>query len=72
MSYRIKSGLQERRRQGKHVDRQFGTVEDPQKFLHKHKKVISYLEKVESIRWIATRLKMSPTTVQKVTTVANW
>ena len=71
MSYRIKSGLQERKRQGKHVGWQFGTVEDKNKFLSKHKKVISYLEKGESNRWIATKLKMSPTTVQKVKSAAN-
>ena len=66
MSYRIKSGLEERRRQGKAIGRQFGTSEDKERFLDKHKKVISFLKKGESIRWIATKLKMSPTTVQKV------
>ena len=66
MSFRIKSGLQERKRQGKHIGRHFGTIEDREKFLSKYKKVISYLQKGESIRWIATKLKVSPTTVQKV------
>ena len=66
MSYRIKSGLEERRRQGKAVGRQYGTTEDKARFLDKHKKVIAFLKKGESIRWIATKLKMSPTTVQKV------
>ena len=70
-SFRIKSGLQERKRQGKHVGRQFGTEEDKNKFLSKYKKVISYLEKGESIRWIATKMKISPTTVQKVKSVLN-
>ena len=71
LSYRIKSGLQERKRQGKSIGRQLGTVEAKEKFLSKHKKVISYLEKGESIRWIATKLKLSPTTVQKVKSVLN-
>ncbi len=66
MSYRIKSGLEERRRKGYSVGRKFGSIESPEKFLSKHKKVTTYLKNGESIRWIATKLKMSPTTVMKV------
>lgn len=66
MSYRIKSGLEERRRNGYSVGRKFGSIETPEKFLSKHKKVTAYLNNGESIRWIATKLKMSPTTVMKV------
>ena len=66
LSYRIKSGLEERRRKGLAIGRQYGTIESTDTFLKKHKNVIKYLKKGESIRWTATKLKMSPTTVQKV------
>jgi DNA invertase Pin-like site-specific DNA recombinase len=62
LSYRIKSGLQERKRKGLQIGRQFGTEESREKFLAKHKIVVNYLKQGESIRWIAT----TPTTVQKV------
>jgi DNA invertase Pin-like site-specific DNA recombinase len=66
LSYRIKSGLEERKRKGLAVGRQTGTKESNEKFMNKHKNVIKYLRKGESIRWIATHLRLSPTTVQKV------
>jgi len=66
MSYRIKSGLDERRRNGYAIGRRYGSVESPDDFLTKHKKVITYLNNGESIRWIATKMRISPTTVQKV------
>ena len=66
MSYRIKSGLQERKRQGLAIGRQYGTSESSANFLQKHTRVVKYLNKGESIRWIANQLSMSPTTVQKV------
>jgi DNA invertase Pin-like site-specific DNA recombinase len=66
MSYRIKSGLQERKRKGLTIGRQFGTKESEERFLQKHAKVVKYIKKGESIRWISTQLKMSPTTVQRV------
>lgn len=66
LSYRIKSGLAARRRKGLPIGRQFGSKESADKFMDKYKKVTHYLEKGESIRWIATQMKMSPTTVQKV------
>ena len=66
MSYRIKSGLQERRRKGLAIGRQFGTIESREKFLNKHKNVIRYFKKGESIRWIGNKVGMSPTTVQKI------
>lgn len=66
MSYRIKSGLEERRRNGYSVGRKYGSHESPEQFLSKHKRVTTYLNNGESIRWIATKLKMSPTTVVKV------
>jgi len=66
LSYRIKSGLQERKRKGLTIGRRYGTVESGELFISKYKNVIKYLDKGESIRWIATKLKMSPTTVQKV------
>ena len=66
MSYRIKSGLDERRRKGYAIGRKYGSVESPDDFLTKHKKVITYLNNGESIRWIATKMRISPTTVQKV------
>ena len=66
MSYRIKSGLQERKRQGMAIGRQYGTTESGTNFLQKHTRVVKYLNKGETIRWIANQLSMSPTTVQKV------
>jgi DNA invertase Pin-like site-specific DNA recombinase len=66
MSYRIKSGLLERKRKGLAIGRQTGTTESTEKFLIKHRQIIKYLNQGESIRWIATKLKVSPTTVQKV------
>lgn len=71
ISYRVKSGLQERKRNGYSIGRQLGSTESTNKFISKHKSVVRYLERGESIRWIATKLKMSPTTVQKVKRVAN-
>lgn len=69
MSYRIKSGLEERKRKGYAIGRQFGSNETKDKFLTKHKKVVKYLNDSESIRWIANKLSMSPTTIQKVKSV---
>jgi DNA invertase Pin-like site-specific DNA recombinase len=66
LSYRIKSGLEERKRKGLAIGRQYGTNESKHKFLEKHKNVIKYLKDGESVRWIATKLKVSPTTVMKV------
>lgn len=66
MSYRIKSGLQERKRKGLTIGRQYGTKESKDRFLNKYAKVTKYLDRGESIRWISTQLKISPTTVQKV------
>ena len=66
LSYRIKSGLEERRRKGYSIGRKYGSKESTKSFLLKHVRVITYLNKGESIRWIATKLKMSPTTVHKV------
>jgi DNA invertase Pin-like site-specific DNA recombinase len=66
MSYRIKSGLMERKRKGLALGRQLGSTEDRDKFLNKYKKVIDKLDQGESIRTIAKKLSMSPTTVMKV------
>lgn len=66
LSFRIRSGLQERKRRGFSIGRQIGSTESHDKFIEKHRRVAQYLEKGESIRWIATKLNISPTTVQKV------
>lgn len=66
MSYRIKSGLMERKRKGLALGRQYGSNENREKFLNKYEKVINKLEKGDSIRTIAKKLSMSPTTVLKV------
>jgi len=66
MSFRIKSGLLERKRQGYAIGRQYGSIESTERFLIKHKKIVKYLEKGESVRWIAAATNSSPTTVQKV------
>jgi DNA invertase Pin-like site-specific DNA recombinase len=66
MSFRIKSGLEQRKRNGYAIGRRYGSTESTETFLSKHKKVVRYLNNGESVRWIATKLNMSPTTVQKV------
>ncbi|MFY0626172.1 MAG: recombinase family protein [Reichenbachiella sp.] len=66
LSFRIKSGLQERKRKGFAIGRQLGSVENEDKFLAKHSRIIKHLNKGESIRWIASHVGASPTTVQKV------
>lgn len=66
LSYRIKSGIEERKRKGFKIGRQYDTIESKDQFLKKHRKVVKYLNAGESIRWISNQLKMSPTTVQKV------
>ena len=58
MSYRIKSGVQERRRKGLAIGPKFGTIESREKFLNKHKNVIRYFKKGESIRWIGNKVGM--------------
>jgi DNA invertase Pin-like site-specific DNA recombinase len=66
LSYRIKSGLEERKRKGYAVGRQFGSTESKEKYLKKYQKVIKRLEEGSSIREIAAIYSISPTTVQKV------
>lgn len=66
LSFRIKSGLQERKRQGLAIGRQYGTSESSANFLQKHTRVVKYLNKGESIRYVATKCNVSPTTVQKI------
>jgi DNA invertase Pin-like site-specific DNA recombinase len=66
MSFRIKSGLEQRKRNGYAIGRRYGSAETKDSFISKHKKVVHYLNNGESVRWIATKLSMSPTTVQKV------
>ena len=69
ISFRVKSGIEQRKRNGLTVGRRIGSIEKRDVFLEKHKKVIGYLESGESIRWIAAKLRISPTTVQKVSNV---
>ena len=71
LSYRIKSGIEERKRKGLKNGRQYETKESKEHFLKKHRKVVKYLNDGESIRWISNQLKMSPTTVQKVKNEVN-
>lgn len=66
MSYRIKSGLEQRKKNGYAIGRRYGSAESEEAFLAKHKKVVRYLNNGESVRWVATKMSMSPTTVQKV------
>jgi len=68
LSYRIISGLNERKRKGLKIGRQFNTNETLDKFLNKpiNKKIAKYLKRGESIRWTAKQCDASPTTVQKV------
>jgi DNA invertase Pin-like site-specific DNA recombinase len=55
LSYRIISGLNERKRRGLKIGRQFNTNETLDKFLNKpiNKKIAKYLKRGESIRWTA-------------------
>lgn len=66
LSSRIKSGIKERKSQGKTTGRQPGSVESEKQFLSKHANVIAELESGESIRRTAKLCGVSPTTVQKV------
>jgi len=72
MSLRIKSGLEQRKKNGYRVGRKLGSVEDHKAFLNKpnSRKISKYLERGESIRWIANQVNVSPTTVQKVKNLA--
>jgi DNA invertase Pin-like site-specific DNA recombinase len=59
LSYRIISGLNERKRRGLKIGRQFNTNETLDKFLNKpiNKKIAKYLKRGESIRWrLSTKL----------------
>jgi len=66
LSYRIKSGLQERKRKGYTIGRKLGATETTDVFLNKYKDVIKYLKRGESIRWTANQTGKSIATVFKV------
>ena len=61
-------GIQKAKAEGKYKGRNHGTIEDPNKFLNKHrnKEIVSMLKKGYSYRKISIELKMSPATVCKV------
>lgn len=71
LSYRIKSGLQERKRKGLTIGRKLGSVEPADKVMAKYWNVVRHLKRGESIRWVAAKCQLSPTTVQKVKRLIN-
>jgi DNA invertase Pin-like site-specific DNA recombinase len=64
--YRIKSGIERARREGKHVGRPPGSTLSEQELLKRHKKVVRLLREGHSIRNTASIAGCSTGTVQKV------
>ena len=66
LSYRIKSGIQERKRKGLHTGRRVGTVESQEKFLNKHKDIQKYLKNGMSYAEIKKLCSCGMSTISKV------
>ncbi|MBF8962156.1 recombinase family protein [Pontibacter sp. FD36] len=66
LSSRIKSGIQERKRQGFHTGRLVGTVESREKFLAKHKDIQKYLKQGMSYSEIKRLCRCGMSTISKV------
>lgn len=66
MLERQREGIALAKAQGTYKGRVRGSIEDSKDFLAKHKTVIKYLKKGNSIRNTAELSKVSPATVQKV------
>ncbi|AKD04375.1 recombinase family protein [Pontibacter korlensis] len=66
LSYRIKSGLRNRKAQGLHVGRKVNSSESRDRFLAKHKQVIKYLNLGRSYKEIQAITGTAPATISKV------
>lgn len=66
LSERIKSGLAEARRKGRRLGRPKGSTLSEQDFLKKHREVVRWLRRGESIRTTAARTNRATATVQRV------
>lgn len=66
MSYRIRSGIRNRKARGLTTGRQVGTVESKEKFLAKHKDIIKYLELGRSYSEMTKLCGCSMSTIRKV------
>lgn len=66
LSYRIKSGIRNRKAKGLHVGRKVESFESKEKFLAKHKKVIKYLNEGLSYNEIQKITRAAPATISKV------
>lgn len=63
---RIESGRAEARRKGTHMGRPAGTTKEAEDLLTEYSTVVAMIRQGKSIRDIAARAQVSPTTVQKV------
>ncbi len=66
LSARIRSGIQERKRQGLHTGRLVGTIESKEKFLAKHKDIQKYLVQGMSYSEIKRLCRCGMSTISKV------
>lgn len=66
LSYRIKSGLRERKAKGLHVGRKVESQETKEKFLAKHTKAIKLLTTGRSYKEIQAITGASPATISKI------
>lgn len=66
LTARIKSGLDQARRNGRTLGRPSGSAEDRGEFLGKHADVVALLQRGKSVRDVASRVRKSTATVQKV------
>lgn len=66
LSYRIKSGLRQRKAKGLHVGRKVDSVESNEKFLSKHKKAVKLLSLGRSYKEIQAVAGTAPATISKI------
>jgi DNA invertase Pin-like site-specific DNA recombinase len=66
LSYRIKSGLRERKAKGLHVGRKVESQESKEKFLAKHTKAIKLLATGRSYKEIQATTGTAPATISKI------
>ncbi len=66
LSYRIKSGLRNRKAKGLHVGRKVESSETREKFLAKHKKVIKLINAGKSYKEIHSSTGTAPATISKI------
>jgi len=66
LTERVRSGLEEAKRQGKVLGRQKGTTKSPDIILKENKKAVDYLKAGRSVRETAVLCGIAPNTVMKV------